>query len=89
MTRLTVSPNVIYEELEGQVVLLQLEGGRYYQLNESGARIWALIQEHGELEKVQKAMADEYDVDAEVAHRDVERIVEELTTRGMVTVEQP
>jgi hypothetical protein len=87
--RLTPNPGVIFEELEGEVVLLQLEGGMYYKLNESGARIWALIQEHGELEKVQDAMTGEYDVDAEVARRDVERIVEELSSRGLITVEQP
>jgi hypothetical protein len=86
--KLSASPGVIFEELEGEVVLLHLQGGRYYKLNESGARIWALIQEHGDAEKVQTALTSEYEVEADVARRDVERIVEELTSRGLVVVER-
>jgi hypothetical protein len=84
MTRLTASPDVIYEELEGEVVLLHLEGGRYYKLNAVGARIWALIQEHGDVDTVEAAITSEFEVEADVARRDVERIVQELTTRGLV-----
>ena len=89
LVKLTVNPNVIFEELEGQTVLLQLEGGVYYRLNGSGSRIWELIQEHGDLEKIHSTLENEYHVDAETARRDVARLVADLEGRGLVVVDRP
>jgi coenzyme PQQ synthesis protein D (PqqD) len=86
--RFTVNPNVIFEELDGQTVLLQLEGGVYYKLNGPGSRIWALIQEHGDLEKVHTALEGEYRVDPETARRDVASLVEDLEGRGLIVVDR-
>jgi Coenzyme PQQ synthesis protein D (PqqD) len=87
--RLRINPNVIFERLEGEAVLLQLEGGIYYKLNGSGSRIWTLIQEHGDVDKVLDSLAGEYEVDPAVARRDVDRIVEELEGRGLIVVDRP
>ena len=86
--KLRINPNVIFERLENEAVLLQLEGGIYYKLNGSGTRIWALIQEHGDLDKVLEALGGEYQVDPEVARRDVDRIVQELEERGLIVAER-
>ena len=59
--RLTVSPDVVFRELEGEAVLLDLESGTYFGLNAVGTRIWSLIQERDSLRAVLDAITDEYD----------------------------
>ena len=86
--KLSVSPDVVFEELGGQAVLLQLEGGVYYKLNGSGSRIWALIQEHRDLDRIQLALEDEYGIDAETARRDVTRLIDDLESRGLILVDR-
>ena len=86
--RLNISPGVIFEELEGEAVLLRLEGGTYYKLNHSGTRIWALIQEHGETSAIEDVLISEYSLDPQVARRDVAALVEELEGQGLIAVER-
>jgi hypothetical protein len=87
--KLLIAKDVVFEEVDDQVVLLSLDGGRYYKLNESGSRVWALIQEHGELEKIQDEMAREYQADEAQIRRDVAKIVSDLEANGLVQIDGP
>ncbi len=80
--------NVVARELEGEAVMLNLESGVYFGLDEVGTRIWALIQEHGSLRKVFEAMQREYDVAPATLEKDLLRLVEELQGKGLVTVSE-
>lgn len=85
--KLLIPKDVIFEEVDDQVVLLSLDGGRYYKLNGSGSRVWALIQELGELGKVQDAMVREFDADQAEVRRDVATLVADLEAHGLVEAE--
>ena len=80
--------NVVSRELEGEAVILNLETGTYFGLNEVGTRIWALIQEHRSLSRVFEAMRAEYGVSPDVLKSDLLRLVEELRAKGLVGVSQ-
>ena len=80
--------NVVSRELEGEAVMLNLESGVYFGLDEVGTRIWALIQEHGSLRKVFQVMQQEYEVAPQTLESDLLRLVEELRARGLVSVSQ-
>jgi hypothetical protein len=80
--------NVVFRELEGEAVILNLETGTYFGLNEVGTRIWALIQEHRSLGRVFEAMRAEYGVSPDVLKSDLLRLVEELQAKGLVSVSQ-
>jgi hypothetical protein len=84
----TVSDKVIFEELDDQVVLLDLQGGSYYKLNGTGTQIWALIMEHGDIERIEETIAARFDVDPERARRDIARLVEDLESRGLIVVDR-
>ena len=79
---------VVSRELEGEAVILNLESGVYFGLNEAGARIWALIQQYGSLRKVLEAMQQEYEVAPQTLESDLLRLVEELQAKGLVCVSQ-
>ena len=80
--------NIVSRELEGEAVMLNLESGAYFGLDEVGTRIWALIQEHGSLRKVLEVMQSEYDVAPEILQNDLLRLVEELRGKGLVSVSE-
>jgi len=80
--------NVVSRELEGEAVILNLETGTYFGLNEVGTRAWALIQEHRSLRKVFEKLTQEYEVTPATLEGDLLRIVEELSAKGLVTVSQ-
>jgi hypothetical protein len=47
-----INDDVVFRELEGEAVLLNLETGVYFGLNEVGTRIWSLLQERVSLKQV-------------------------------------
>lgn len=52
----------MFRDLDGEAVLLELESGRYFGLNETGTRMWLLLLEHGRVEPALRALLDEYQV---------------------------
>jgi len=83
--QLFVHPSVICRELSGETVLLNLESGVYYGLDAVGTRIWQLILQGCTIANVCDTMIKEYDVERDVLHADVMRLVGELREQGIVT----
>ena len=81
---LSIPDDVVFEVLEGEAVVLNLETGIYFTLNPVGTRIWQLIEEHGDLAKVRDAMISEYEVGEEALDRDIEALMRELVEKGLV-----
>jgi hypothetical protein len=85
VVNITVSKDVVFRDLSGEAVLLNLATGTYFGLNEVGARMWNLLLEHGSTEKVIERMQDEYEVDQERIRLDLQGLVENLRGKGLVT----
>ena len=83
---MAIDDDVVSRDFKGQVVILDLESGTYFGLEELGARIWALLQEGESLRRVFEGIHQEYDVSPDTLERDLLRLVEELRTKGLVSV---
>ena len=80
------NPEVVSREVEGELVLLDLESATYFGLNQVGSRIWALVGELGSLRKVCETMEREYAAPREQLERDVLSLVRELRDKGLLVV---
>jgi len=47
-----IPDDVIFRELNGEAVILNLDNGTYFGLNSVGMRIWQLCEQHGSLRAV-------------------------------------
>ncbi len=84
--RVKVAQSVVYEVVEGQAVVLSLEGGQYFALNDSGTRIWQLIEELGDTDAILDQMESEFDADRVTLEGDLKRLLDGLAQRGLVDV---
>jgi hypothetical protein len=90
MTRYTsvrLSADVIFRDLEGEAILLDLASGRYYGLNPVATRVWMLLDGGTTVAAVVAAVTAEFDAAAEEIARDVDELLAELTARGLVVAE--
>jgi hypothetical protein len=78
--------NQVSSELDGEAVILNLDRGMYYGLDEVGARIWRLIQQPCPLHSVRDVLVGEYKVSQEHCERDLLLLVRQLADAGLVTV---
>jgi hypothetical protein len=85
-TRVSQNPEVVSREVEGELVLLDLESATYFGLNQVGSRVWTLVSELGSLRKVCEAMEREYAVPREQLERDVLSLARELRDKGLLVV---
>ncbi|MCB1730392.1 MAG: PqqD family protein [Halieaceae bacterium] len=85
---ITLSPDVISQEVSGETVLLDLESENYFGLDEVGTRIWQLIKETNDLETIFNTLLAEYDVSEERLLGDLDALLGEIAGLGLVKLEQ-
>jgi hypothetical protein len=75
---------VVSRTLGEETVLLELDAGRYFDLDATGSRVWALFATPAPLRDVLAALEAEFDApDGEIA-LDLVRLVAELEGEGLV-----
>ena len=84
----TLSPEVISQEVSGETVLLDLESENYFGLDEVGTRIWQLMKETNDLQAIYQTLLAEYDVSEERLQQDLDTLLGEISGLGLVTLEQ-
>ena len=85
----TVTPEVVFKELRGEAVLLDLASGIYFGLDETSTRLWQLLTTHGSLRRAFDGMLEEYEVEPDRLQTDLLAFVAELTRRRLVSVNTP
>lgn len=78
------SPNVVARRLDRAGVIIDLPTNRIFELNETGIRIWELVAEGHPLAAVARHLAEEFDVDADAAARNVEQFVDRFRREGLL-----
>jgi hypothetical protein len=82
-----ISSGTLYRELQGETVLLQIDSGEYFGLDDVATRIWQLIAEKGDLEAIEATMLQEFEVERAEAARDLNRLVGELVQKRLIEID--
>lgn len=73
-------------DLNGDKVMMDLEKGRYFSLNSVGSRIWELIEEPVEVNKVVDSLLEEYEINREDCEKNVLEFLEQLDNSKIICV---
>ena len=87
--KITISEEALSQEVNGETVILDLKSESYFGLDEVGTRVWQLLQEHGDLQKVFDAMLEEFDVDANTLASDMKNLIDDLVDKGLISSDSP
>jgi hypothetical protein len=80
---------VLFQEIEGEMVLLDPQAERYYTLDDVGTRFWQLLAEHADMDRVVAAMLAEFDVDEATLRSDLDALMARLSAAGLVVPADP
>jgi len=84
--RFSVSEEVLSQEVNGETVLLDLEGESYFGLDEVGTRVWQLLQAKSTVADTLDTLFQEYDVSQEQLESDVGELLEKLVDAGLISL---
>ncbi len=74
--------------LAGEAIVLTPANSKIYNLNETGSRIWAWLDDRPTVGELAARMQSEFKVDEEQARADTITFLEELAARGMITLSE-
>lgn len=77
---------VVFTEIDDVVVMMDVDEGRYYELDEVGARVWAVLESSASVAAICDVLLEEYEVAPEVCQRDVLQFVTEAHDRGVIRI---
>lgn len=86
--QITIPEQVLFREVGNEGVILSLEDGHYFGLDETGTRIWKLLQSDQDLDAITECIVSEYDVSADRAKADIDRFIQELLSAKLITIAQ-
>jgi hypothetical protein len=67
-------------------VLIQLQTGRVFSLNGTGARIWTMLESGASFDGVVEALNREYEVPSEELRNDLDSFINELARKNLLQV---
>ena len=69
-TTIVRSPDQVSGDLDGKIVLLSIENGEYYNMNEVGSRIWELLENPMTVAALIEQLRAEFEVDQDTCERE-------------------
>jgi hypothetical protein len=86
-SRVRINDEVLFQELQGESVLLNLKTGVYLGLDQVGTRVWQLMGQNEVLSAVKTAILQEYDVTEERCSQDLLELIGKMQEQGLVIIE--
>jgi hypothetical protein len=84
--KVTISPEVLFQEVSGEMVLLDLASESYFGLDAVGARIWGLLESGATVGETLDTLMQEYEVERETLEADVGELLDRLLEAGLIRV---
>jgi len=84
MTKYIRNSNHISGRLSDEIVMMDIEKGKYYSLNPVATRIWDLLEKPLSLDELCGLLMEEYEVDEEQCRAEVTEVISEMVKLGVV-----
>lgn len=83
-SRLVHSDDVLYQEVGGEAVLLDLASEQYFGLDPVGTRIWELLDGERQLTEIHEVLCNEFDAETAQIRTDLLALAHSLMEAGLV-----
>lgn len=80
------NPDIDATDLDGEVVMMNMEKGQYFMMNEVGSRIWEIIEEPVNVTSVIDTLLGEFEVNKEECEETVIDFLNKLRYADLIKV---
>ena len=78
--------SMITSNLDGEIVMMSVENGEYYGLDEIGTRIWELLEKPIVIDSLIHCLTLEFEVEREECEQDTLDFLKDLFARNLITL---
>lgn len=83
-TRVHRVADVLSAEVDGEAVLMSIEKGLYFGLDEIGSDVWRRLETPVEIAALAASLAEDYDGDSTVIENDLIALLSDMAANGLV-----
>lgn len=76
--------STISSQLDDDLVMVDIEKGKYFSLNSVATRIWELLDTPSTIQEVCEKLIEEYEISLEQCQIEVENHISEMVELGLV-----
>jgi len=87
--RVVIPDAIVSRDLGGEAIVLNLETGVYFSLDEVATTIWQGLQAHGTLQGAFDQALSKYEVERDVLEADLLRLVDQMASKGLLAAAPP
>ncbi len=80
------SPQITSEIVDGEVMIINLKNGHYFNLNGSCIEIWGLVQDGASRDKILSRLSQSYSADREALAAELDRLLAELQKEELIAL---
>jgi hypothetical protein len=88
MSSYHISEKAMFQEVENESVILDLDSGEYFTLDNIGTRMLQLFRDEPDTHKVAARITEEYEVDSEQAHADLIGLLDRMVSHGLASKDE-
>ncbi len=88
-TVIRATPSAVAADLNGEMIIMDVESGQYFGLEGIGADVWSIIERPTSIKVICDAIVAKYEVSREVCQADIFALIEELNGLGLTMADGP
>ena len=85
-TTVQASDDVVVSQLDDEIVMMSIEKGAYYGLDEIGSRVWELLAAPRTVSEICDTLVQEYDVARAQCEQDMQEWFTELAGEDLIRI---
>lgn len=83
---ITADKEIIYQDMQDEVIILNLKDDSYIGLDQAGANFWNIILDSHSVKDAYEHILSEYDIDADTLKEDLNSFIHELLGKKLIDI---
>lgn len=80
------SEDYLSNEIDGEIVMMNIETGAYVSLNPTGKSIWDLLNEPTSIDVIINSLIKEYNISKEACENDIKPFIQKLIDQKIINI---
>ncbi|PLX01295.1 MAG: PqqD family protein [Marinilabiliales bacterium] len=86
-TKIQRKQDIVFNRMDNEVVMLNLEKGEYYGLDEIGSRIWDIIEDEISFQNLIQKLMEEFEVEESMCAADTKDFLMDLHEKKLLVIQ--
>lgn len=85
--RYRIHPDALANRIGDQIVVVQMQTDRIFELNRTGARIWELLAEGRSRAEIEGMLTEEFELSGSSATIEIDQLIASLKNENLITLD--